>query len=59
VALNKADLTQAWQFKGDEGKGVWSTPLLVDETLYVASMNHFLFRRLMRRPGDRKVEKSI
>jgi len=43
VALKKTDFSQAWQFKGDGGKGVWSQPLLVDGTLYVSAMNHFLF----------------
>ena len=43
VALNRADLSEAWKFSGDETKGVWSQPVLVDGTLYVSGMNHFLF----------------
>ncbi len=43
VALNRTDLSQVWHFSGDETKGVWSQPVLVDGTLYVSAMNHFLF----------------
>src|SRR4051812_6784726 len=40
VALNRTDLSQVWKFSGDQAKGVWSEPLLVDGTMYVSAMNH-------------------
>ncbi|MEP7293246.1 MAG: PQQ-binding-like beta-propeller repeat protein [Chloroflexota bacterium] len=43
VALDPNELTEAWHFTGDDGKGVWAQPLLQDGVLYVSSMNHFLF----------------
>jgi len=43
VALNRTDLSQVWKFSGDQAKGVWSEPLLVDGTMYVSAMNHHLF----------------
>ncbi len=43
VALNPSDFSVIWTFTGDEGKGVWAQPLLVNDTLYVPAMNHKLF----------------
>lgn len=43
VALNPTDWSQIWHFTSDDGKGVWSQPLLLDGTMYVSSMNHFLY----------------
>lgn len=43
VALDPTDYSQIWRFTGDDGKGVWSQPLLIDGTLYTSSMNHHLY----------------
>jgi PQQ-like domain len=41
VALDTADYTVTQTFKND--KGVWAQPLLVEDTLYVSGMDHFLY----------------
>ncbi|MCC6801805.1 MAG: PQQ-binding-like beta-propeller repeat protein, partial [Anaerolineae bacterium] len=39
VALDPNDYTELWHFTGDDDKGVWAQPLLIDDRLYVSSMN--------------------
>jgi len=42
IAMNLDDLgVNVWRF--DTARGVWASPLLVDGTLYVSSMDHFLY----------------
>lgn len=41
VALDRETYDQKW--KADTDAGVWTTPLLVDNTLYVASIDHHLY----------------
>lgn len=43
VALNPDDYTEVWRFTPDNAKGVWSEPLLIEDTLYISSMNHMLY----------------
>ena len=40
-ALNLADGTLAWSFS--TGDRVWATPLVVEDTVYVASLDHHLY----------------
>lgn len=41
-ALDRSNLTQAWTFE-EPDHGVWAQPILVDDTLYVTSLDHFLY----------------
>ncbi len=41
VALNTSDYSVSQTFAND--KGVWARPLLIDGTLYVSGMDHFLY----------------
>lgn len=41
VALDSQTYEEVWRFE-TEG-GIWSTPLLVDDVLYVTSLNHYLY----------------
>lgn len=41
VALNRDDLSVAWKLTTEHG--VWSKPLLVEDTLYVSSLDHKLY----------------
>jgi outer membrane protein assembly factor BamB len=41
VALNKTDLQERWSVS--TGHGVWTAPLIVDDTLYFSSLDHFLY----------------
>jgi outer membrane protein assembly factor BamB len=41
-ALSRPNLTQAWIFEAPE-HGVWAQPILVDDTLYITSLDHHLY----------------
>jgi outer membrane protein assembly factor BamB len=41
IALNRDDLTERWTAITQHG--VWSKPLLVEDTLYFSSLDHFLY----------------
>ena len=41
-ALSRPNLTQAWTFESPE-HGTWAQPVLVDDTLYVTSLDHHLY----------------
>jgi outer membrane protein assembly factor BamB len=41
MALNQLDGVQLWMVP--TGQGVWATPLIVDSTVYVTSLDHYLY----------------
>ncbi len=43
IALDPTDYSEKWRFLPDTAKGVYSSPLLIEGTLYVSEMNHHLY----------------
>ena len=43
IALDPTDYSEIWGFLPDNAKGIYSSPLLIEGTLYVSEMNHHLY----------------